>query len=112
MCVGGPPVADVGDIAVPDTVHGRQRNGKPFPLVGCDKLIDIDGIKGLRARSIATTVARRFPTSGYTSQKDVSDHGYPSQNTATNGAGIHATHSPLSFLSVVIDVLLHRRAIL
>ena len=95
-------------MAMLHTVHGRQRNGIPFPLFGCDKFIDIDGMNGLRARSIATTVARRFLASGYTGQKDVSYHGYPSQTTATDGAGVHATHSPLS---LVIDVLLHRRAI-
>ena len=61
-----------------DAVHVRQREGKPFPLFGCDKFIDIDGMIGLIARSIATTVAKRFPASGYTSQKDVSHHSYSS----------------------------------
>jgi hypothetical protein len=61
-----------------DAVHVRQREGKPFSLFGCDKFIDIDGMNGLIARSIAATVAKRFPASGYTGQKDVSHHGYPS----------------------------------
>jgi hypothetical protein len=71
----GVTAADVGDMAMLHTVHGRQRNGIPFPPFGCDKFIDIDGMNKLRARSIATTVARRFLASDYTGQEDVSYHG-------------------------------------
>jgi hypothetical protein len=59
-----------------NAVHVRQRKGKPFSFFGCDKFIDIDGINGLIARSIATTVAKRLPASGYTGQKNISHHGY------------------------------------
>jgi hypothetical protein len=59
--------------------------GKPFSLFGCDKFIDIDGMNGLITRSIATTVAKRFPASGYTGQKEVSYYGYSSWNPDTDG---------------------------
>jgi hypothetical protein len=45
-----------------DAMHVRQRKGKPFSLFGCDKFIDIDGMNGLIARSMATTVAKRLPS--------------------------------------------------
>jgi hypothetical protein len=67
-----------------DAVHVRQRKGKSFPVFGCDKFIDIDGMNGLIARSIATTVAKRLPASGYTGQKDVSHNDHLSSNTDTN----------------------------
>jgi hypothetical protein len=67
-----------------DAVHVRQRKGKSFPLFGCDKLIDIDGMNGLIARLIATTVAKRLPASGYTGQKDVSHKDHLSSNTDTD----------------------------
>lgn len=78
MWVEGAPPGDIGGMEVLDAVHVRQHEGKPFSLFGCDKFIDIDGMNGLIKGSIATTVAKRFPASGYTGQKDVSHHGYPS----------------------------------
>ena len=78
MWVGGTPGGDGCDMEVLNAVHVRQRKGKPFSLFGCDKFIDIDGMNGLIARSIATTVAKWLPASGYTSQKDVSHKGHPS----------------------------------
>ena len=61
-----------------NAVHVLQSKGKPFSLFGCDKFIDIDGMDGLIARSIATPVAKRLPASGYTGQTDVSHNGYSS----------------------------------
>ncbi len=61
-----------------DAVHVRQRKGKPFSLFGCDEFIDIDGMNGLIARLIATTVAKRLPTSGETREKDISHDTLPS----------------------------------
>jgi hypothetical protein len=34
-----------------------QRKGKPFPLFGCNKFIDVDGMNRLITGLIATTVA-------------------------------------------------------
>jgi hypothetical protein len=82
--VGGAPAGNGSDMEVLDPVHGRQRKGKSFPLFGCDKLIDIDGMDGLIACSIATTVAKRLPASGYTGQKDVSHIDHLSSNTDTD----------------------------
>jgi hypothetical protein len=76
--VGGAPAGDGGDVEMLDAVYVRQRKGKPFSLFGCDKFIDIDGMNRLIARSIATTVAKRLPASGYTGQKGVSHNGHPS----------------------------------
>jgi hypothetical protein len=56
------PSGDGGDMEVLDAMHVRQRKGKPFSLFGCDKFIDIDGMNGLIARSMATTVAKRLPS--------------------------------------------------
>jgi hypothetical protein len=39
--------------------------------------IDIDGLNGLIARTIAITVAKRFPASACTGEKDVSHHRRP-----------------------------------
>jgi hypothetical protein len=64
-------------------VHVRQCKGKSFPLCGCDEFIDIDGMNGLIARLIATTVAKRLPASGYTGQKDVSHNDHLSSNAGT-----------------------------
>jgi hypothetical protein len=74
--VGGAPAGDGGDVEVLHAVHVLQRKGKPFPLFGGDKLVDIDGMNGLIARSVATTVAQWFIASGEAGQKDVShnDH--------------------------------------
>jgi hypothetical protein len=76
--VGGAPPGDGGDMEVLDAVHVLQRKGEPFPLVGCDKFIDIDGMNGLIARSVATTVAQWFIASGEAGQKDVSHNDHPS----------------------------------
>ena len=58
-----------------DAAHALQRKGKPFPLFGCDKFIDVDGMNRLITGLIATTVAQRFPASGEAGQKDVSHDG-------------------------------------
>lgn len=80
-----------------DAVHVPQREGKSFPVLGCDKFIDIDGMNGLIARLIATTVAKRLPPSGHTGQKDVSHNELLSSDGDTN-RGRHADkrseHSP------------------
>jgi hypothetical protein len=67
-----------------DAVHVCQRKGKSFPLFWCDKFIDIDGMNGLIARLIATTVAKRLPASGHTGQKDVSHNDLLSSNADTD----------------------------
>jgi hypothetical protein len=84
MWVGGAPPGDGSDMKMLDAVHVRQRKSKAFPLFGCDKFIDIDSMNGLIACSIATTVAKRLPASGYTGQKDVSHNDHLSSNTDTD----------------------------
>jgi hypothetical protein len=75
MWVGGAPAEDGGDMEVLDAVHVRQRKSKPFPLFGCDKFIDVDGMNRFITGLIATTVAQRLPASGEAGQKDVSHDG-------------------------------------
>jgi hypothetical protein len=58
-----------------DPMQIGQRKGKPFPLFGCDKFIDVYGMDRLITGLIATTVAQRFPASGEAGQKDVSHDG-------------------------------------
>jgi hypothetical protein len=58
-----------------DAVEVRQRKSIPFPLFGCNKFIDVDGMNRLITGLIATTVAQRFPASGEAGQKDVSHDG-------------------------------------
>jgi len=59
-----------------DAMQIPQRKGEPFPLFRCNKLIYINGMNRLIARLIATTVAKRVPTSGDTGQKDVSHNSH------------------------------------
>jgi hypothetical protein len=67
-----------------DAMQIGQRKGKPFSLCRCDELIDVDRMNRFIAPSIATTVAKRLPASGETSQEDVSHDSYPSRNTVAD----------------------------
>ena len=59
-----------------DTIQVGQRKGKPFSVFGCDEDIDVDGVNGLIALLIATTVAKRLPASGQAGEKNISHEGY------------------------------------
>jgi hypothetical protein len=72
------PTRHGGDMQVLDAMHVGQRKGKAFSVFRCDKLIDIDCMNRLLALVIATTVAKRLPTSGETREKDVSHDNLPS----------------------------------
>jgi hypothetical protein len=54
-----------------DAVQVGQRKGEPFPFFGCDELSDIDRMNRLIAGLIATTVAKWFPASGKTGEKNI-----------------------------------------
>ena len=73
--IHGVPTGDGGDMKVLDPMQIGQRKGKPFPLFGCDKFIDVDGMNRLITGLIATTVAQRFPASGEAGEEDVSHDG-------------------------------------
>ena len=60
-----------------DAVQVGQRKGKTFSLFRCDELIDVDRMNRLITRIIATTVAKGFPASGETGEKDVSHDSHP-----------------------------------
>src|SRR5262245_20053432 len=84
--LGGALPRKVGDTAVPKAPPVRHCTGGPLPRCGCARCIDSDAPHGLTARSLAMTVAQRGPASDDAAQ-----------------------HDPR--LSLVIDMLLHRRAI-
>jgi hypothetical protein len=60
-----------------DAMQVGQRKGKPLSLFGRDQLIDIDRMNRLIALAIATTVAKRFPASSYTGEKNIRHIGHP-----------------------------------
>jgi hypothetical protein len=62
-----------------EAMQVSQRKGISLPLFECDKCIDIDGVNRLIALAIATTVAKGLPTSGQTSQENISYDSHPSR---------------------------------
>jgi hypothetical protein len=72
------PTGYRGDVQVLDAMHVGQRKSKTFSVFRCDKRIDIDCMNRLLALVIATTVAKRLPTSGETREKDISHDNLPS----------------------------------
>jgi hypothetical protein len=68
-----------------DAMQVGQGKGKAFSLLGRNEFIDIDRLNRLIARLIATTVAKRFPASGKTGQKDISHNGPLSCGTDAGG---------------------------
>jgi hypothetical protein len=60
-----------------DPMQVGQRKGKPFSLLGRNKLIYIDRMNRLLTRVIATTVAKGLPASGKTGEKDVGHASHP-----------------------------------
>lgn len=60
-----------------DPMQVGQCKGKPFSLLRRNKLIHIDRMNRLFTLVIATTVAKWFPASGKTGEKDVSHARHP-----------------------------------
>jgi hypothetical protein len=77
VCVHGLPAGDRGDMQVLDAMQVGQRKGKTFALFRRDKLVDVDRMNWLLALVIATTVAKGFPASGETGEKDISHDSHP-----------------------------------
>jgi hypothetical protein len=65
------------DVQVLDAMQVSQRKGKALSLFRRDKLIDIDRMNRLLTLVIATTVAKRLPTSGQTGEKNVGHDSHP-----------------------------------
>lgn len=59
-------------------MQGGEGEGKPFPILGSQELIDVDGVNRLIACLIATTVAKWFPASREARQEDVGHGASPS----------------------------------
>jgi hypothetical protein len=72
------PTGYRGDMQVLDAMQVGQRKGKTFSLFGRNKLIDVDRMNRLLTLVIATTVAKRLPTSGETREKNISHDNLPS----------------------------------
>jgi hypothetical protein len=91
---------------VPDTMQVVQRKGKPFSLFWGNQFIDVDGVNRLITLAIATTVAKKLPASGETSEKDLS-HTSRSLSGADAAAGIGAVSCAISASDVgaVCDTL-------
>jgi hypothetical protein len=60
----------------PNAMQVGHGDGKPLAVFGCDEDIDIDGVNGLIALLIATTVANRLRASGEIGRKDISQGGH------------------------------------
>jgi hypothetical protein len=71
------PAGNRSDMQVLDAMQVGQRKGKTFSFLGRDKLIDIDRMNRLLTLVIATTVAKGFPSSGKTGEKNISHDNHP-----------------------------------
>jgi hypothetical protein len=84
------PARNGGHMEVLDAMQVGQGKGKAFSLIGRNEFVDIDRMNRLIARLIATTVAKRFPASGKTGQKDISHNRHPCYRTATGRRPLYA----------------------
>lgn len=65
-----------------DAMQVGQRKSEAFSLLGRDELIHIDCMNRLLTLDIATTVAKGFPASGKTGEKDIGHDRHPRYNTS------------------------------
>ena len=78
-----------GDMQMLDPMQVGQCKGKPFSLLGRNKLIYIDRMNRLLTRVIATTVAKGLPASGKAGEKDVSHASHPRYPASFSHAPTH-----------------------